>query len=76
MPNIKIGINSIYVEVYDYINEKFGWKKEWKGIPLIHQETDESLYIKDNKLNKKQLNKLSKIFVESLEETYKRFYGV
>jgi hypothetical protein len=75
LPNIKIGINSVYVDVYDYICDKFGWKKEGKGIPSIHQETDESLYIKDNKLNKKKLKKLSSVFAKSLEETYKRFYS-
>ncbi len=72
LPDVKIGINSIYVEVYDYLCDRFGWKEKGRGIPLIHQETDENLYIENNKLNQKKLNRLKKIFAESLIETCRR----
>lgn len=73
LPWIRIGFNSVYTEVYDYFSDRFGWQEKGNGIPLIHQETDESLYIRSNKINVKQLNKLKRVFAESLVETAKRF---
>ncbi len=73
LPDISIGVNSVYVEVYDYICDRFGWQKGRKGTPIIHQETDESLYIIDNRLDLKKLKMLKTLFAEALVETDKRF---
>ena len=73
LPRIKIGINSVYVDIYDHFCDRFGWKKNGEGIPIIHQETDESLYIKDNKLDRRELNKLRTAIAEALFETSKRY---
>ncbi|MDP3989779.1 MAG: N-formylglutamate amidohydrolase [archaeon] len=72
LSGIKIGVNSVYVNVYDHFCDKFGWKKNKGGIPIIHQETDESLYIKGNKLDVRKLNKIRKAIAESLAETSRR----
>jgi hypothetical protein len=66
LPKVKIGINSAYLETYDYLADKFGWKNARVGLPMIHQETDESLYIVNNKLDRKKLNKLREIFANAL----------
>jgi hypothetical protein len=68
LPDIKIGKNSVYISSYDYICHRFG-----KKIPAIHQETEESLYINGNKINKIKLKVLRKAFAESLLATLNHF---
>jgi len=66
LPELKIGRNSVYTSSYDYICYKFG--KNGK-IPVIHQETEESLYMNGNKIDRKKLETLRKAFAESLKAT-------
>ncbi|MFA5127613.1 MAG: N-formylglutamate amidohydrolase [Patescibacteria group bacterium] len=73
LPGVTIGINSAYMDVDEYICDKFGWRNNGSGIPIIHQETDEGLYIKNNKLDRKKLNKLRDIFAEALLETVNKY---
>lgn len=73
LPRVKVGFNSVYIDIYDHFCDKFGWKSNGKGIPIIHQETDEGLYIKDNKLDRGKLNKLRIAIAEALAETSRRY---
>ena len=77
-PFLKIGKNSVYSSVYDHICAKFGWdgkSARGKRVPVIHQETDEGLYIQNNKINLKKLKRLRKVFAESLLATMEHFAG-
>ncbi len=70
LPELKIGRNSVYTSSYDYICASFGTDKKSKDkfkAPVIHQETSEELYIKNNKIDYKKLNILKKAFAESLK---------
>ena len=73
LPGVAIGINSAYMDVDEYICDRFGWRSSGSGIPIIHQETDENLYIKNNKLILKKLNQLRDIFAEALLETVNKY---
>jgi len=76
-PNLRIGINDLYLDVYEYICDKFGWKGEGSsGIPIIHQETNEELYFKKGIFNEKELDKLRKGFADALNETLKKYNSV
>lgn len=76
LPNLKIGRNSVYVSSYDYICAIFGTGNE-KGnhdrVPVIHQETNENLYLRNNKIDYKKLNFLRKVFAEAISSTIDRF---
>lgn len=74
LPNLRIERNTSYssVQIYDYICDYFGWDgKSKKGFkfPIIHQETNENLYIENNRINYRKLNTLKNAFAESLSST-------
>jgi len=72
LPNLKIGRNSVYTSYYDHICAIFGTDKKTKEdnrVPVIHQETLESLYMEGNKVNGRKLEILRKAFAESLLST-------
>lgn len=75
LSNVKIGRNSAYISGYDYICYLFGTDKLGlkDRVPVIHQETEESLYMEGNKVNRKKLDNLRKAFAESIYETMKHF---
>ncbi|MBS3079486.1 N-formylglutamate amidohydrolase [Candidatus Pacearchaeota archaeon] len=76
LPDLKIGVNSAYQTVYDHILSENSWDGlgEKNGrVPIIHQETNESLYIKHGKPIKKEVNQLRKSFAEALYKTMKEF---
>ncbi len=68
LPNLKICVSNLYVNNYDHI---FSITK--RKVPVITQETNENLYIKNNKINLKKVKILRKAFAESLLETAKHF---
>jgi hypothetical protein len=74
MPELKVGINSVYTDINDILASKFGSSKlkEGKKCALIHQETDENLYITNNKPDMFKISKLRKVFADSLVETMRR----
>ncbi len=76
LPGLVIGKNSVYTSVYDHILSMNSWDgKQEKGnrVPMIHQETDEGLYIRNKKPDMKAISKLRRAFADSLYETIKHF---
>jgi len=76
MPFLKIEKNSIYISTYDAICYKFGWdgiSKKTGRVPVIHQETNEKLYMDSNKINFKKLKILRNCLAKSLFATMKHF---
>jgi hypothetical protein len=67
LPRLRIGVNPpLYVDVYDRFCYDFGWRRSGGGIPTIHQETDEGLYIKNNRMIPAKVRQLRNAFAESL----------
>lgn len=64
LPHLKIGIQNIYSDVYDYI-----FKATKARIPILTQETNEKLYIKRNRVDLGKVRVLKKAFAEALLET-------
>jgi len=76
MPGFNIGKNSVYLSVYDHLCATLSWdglslKKH--RVPVIHQETDESLYITSDQLDQKTLQHLRQVFAESIWATMQYF---
>jgi hypothetical protein len=73
LPDLKIGVNSVYLDSYDQMCVMFGGNFNGMNsvrVPIIHQETDENLYInKNGKVIKENVEKLRKAFAESLYYT-------
>ncbi len=74
-PNLKIGLNKEYNHGYETIGVEFGTDQicEGRKVPVILQETDESLYMKGDKINYQKLNRLRKAFASSLLSTMEKF---
>lgn len=73
LPWLKIGLNTeVYINVYDHILYRFGYRRGG-GIPMIHQETDEALYIEGNRLKRWKLERLRRAFASALLATAERF---
>lgn len=76
LPGLVIGKNSFYNSVYDHIFSLHSWdgiREKGNRVPIIHQETDERLYISGGKPNLKAIAKLKKAFSESVYQTMKHF---
>lgn len=70
LPELKVGVNNLYCDVYDHVCATFSRIKRKKNfIPIISQETDEELYIEKNKINTRKVKHLRIAFAEALRET-------
>ena len=76
MPNLIIGKNSVYLFVYDHLCATLGWdgsSNKNHRVPVIHQETNESLYIIDDQLDLPRLHHLQQVFAEAILATMQYF---
>jgi hypothetical protein len=67
-PGLKIGRNSIYQSVDDNVCSAFAL-----GTPMVHQETNEALYIVNSEVIEEKLEKLNRLFAQALFATMKNF---
>lgn len=75
-PALRIGKTSVYSSTYDGVCVSFGWDGEEpqdNRVPVIHQETDEGLYITSNQIDEQNLRNLRSLFAESLWVTMQHF---
>lgn len=76
LPHLRIGKNSVYLSVYDHLCVTLGWdglSTQNHRVPVIHQETDESLYITDGQLDRSKLQSLRQVFAMSILATMRHF---
>lgn len=77
LPELTIGKNSFYNSVYDHILAMNSWdgiRMKGNRVPIIHQETNEKLYISNGKPDMKAIARLKRAFSDSVYQTMKHFY--
>lgn len=77
LPKLKIGRNSVYTATYDHVCATFGWdgisQHDESRIPVIHQETNEALYLEGDTVIPEKITVLKRAFTEAILETMKHF---
>ncbi len=72
LPSLKIQLNSAYSATYGHIMSLHGANRR-NGTPLILQETNEDLYMKNNIADYKAIEELRRVFAEALKMLLLRF---